>query len=63
MPPSTEQSDIIRVTGIAPNAERARVGILEKVQQLDDEKQDRQLRNFSVSLNIDPAFHPKIIGM
>jgi predicted RNA-binding protein YlqC (UPF0109 family) len=53
---------LIRVTGIRANAERARQGLLERVDQLDKEKQDRDLRGFKLEINVNPIFHPKIIG-
>lgn len=62
VPPSSDQSDIIRISGMRENAERARVGILDKVKQLDEEKQERDARSHRVELHVDPAFHPKIIG-
>lgn len=62
VPPSSEQSDTIRVIGSRKNAERARQGLLDKVQQLDNDKHERELRSFEVQIHVDPLFHPKIIG-
>lgn len=62
VPPSNEKKDTIRITGSAENAASARVAILSRVQQLEDDKQDREARSFRVALHVDPACHPKIIG-
>ncbi|KAI1301765.1 Vigilin [Halotydeus destructor] len=62
VPPSNEQSDTVKITGIKENAENARQGILEKVEKLDQEKQDREARSYKVELRVAPDFHPKIIG-
>lgn len=62
VPPSSEQSDVIRITGSREKAERARLGLLDKVRQLDGEKQDREARSHRIEIHVDPAFHPKIIG-
>lgn len=62
VPPSTEKRDTIRITGSADKAANARDAILARVQQLEDEKQERDARSFRVELHVDPACHPKIIG-
>ncbi|KAK6323238.1 hypothetical protein J4Q44_G00055770 [Coregonus suidteri] len=61
--PQPEQlSDVIKVTGQVANVERAKLGLLERVKELQAEQEDRALRSFKVSISVDPKFHPKIIG-
>ncbi|KAL0970265.1 hypothetical protein UPYG_G00239660 [Umbra pygmaea] len=62
VPQPEQQSDVIKVTGQEANVERAKLGLLEKVQQLQAEQEDRALRSFKVSISVDPKYHPKIIG-
>ncbi|RWS27624.1 vigilin-like protein [Leptotrombidium deliense] len=62
VPPPSEESDIIKITGAKTRVEEARDAILKKVQSLDEEKQDRELRSFKVAIRVDPKYHPKIIG-
>ncbi|XP_071529090.1 vigilin isoform X3 [Panulirus ornatus] len=62
VPPAQEQSDIIRITGPPAHTERAREALREKVRQLEDEELDRQARSFHICVEVDPEYHPKIIG-
>lgn len=62
VPPADEQSDIIRITGPPANTENARVGLEEKVKQLEEDEVDRQARSHQVKVEVDPEYHPKIIG-
>ncbi|XP_044769716.1 vigilin isoform X2 [Neomonachus schauinslandi] len=56
------QSDIIAITGLAVNLDRAKAGLLERVKELQAEQEDRALRSFKLSVTVDPKYHPKIIG-
>uniref|UniRef100_A0A663LT46 Vigilin n=1 Tax=Athene cunicularia TaxID=194338 RepID=A0A663LT46_ATHCN len=56
------QSDIITITGLATNLDRAKVGLLERVKELQAEQEDRALRSFKLTVTVDPKYHPKIIG-
>uniref|UniRef100_A0A2K6UPQ1 Vigilin n=1 Tax=Saimiri boliviensis boliviensis TaxID=39432 RepID=A0A2K6UPQ1_SAIBB len=56
------QSDIIAITGLAANLDRAKAGLLEHVKELQAEQEDRALRSFKLSVTVDPKYHPKIIG-
>lgn len=56
------QSDIIAITGLAANLDRAKAGLLERVKELQAEQEDRALRSFKLSITVDPKYHPKIIG-
>ncbi|XP_041034797.1 vigilin isoform X3 [Carcharodon carcharias] len=62
VPPPEQQSDIIKITGLTANLERARAGILERVRELQAEQEDRALRGFKLTMSVDPKYHPKIIG-
>nr|XP_058155674.1 vigilin isoform X3 [Dasypus novemcinctus] len=56
------QSDVIAITGLAANLDRAKAGLLERVKGLQAEQEDRALRSFKLSVSVDPKYHPKIIG-
>uniref|UniRef100_A0A3Q2NPL3 High density lipoprotein binding protein b n=1 Tax=Fundulus heteroclitus TaxID=8078 RepID=A0A3Q2NPL3_FUNHE len=62
VPQPEKQLDVIKVTGLAANVERAKLGLLERVKELQAEQEDRALRSFKVTMCVDPKFHPKIIG-
>ncbi|XP_072349563.1 vigilin isoform X2 [Scyliorhinus torazame] len=62
VPPPEQQSDIIKITGLTANLERAQTGILERVRELQAEQEDRALRGFKLTMSVDPKYHPKIIG-
>ncbi|XP_028284938.1 vigilin [Parambassis ranga] len=62
VPQPEKQLDVIKVTGLAANVERAKQGLLERVKELQAEQEDRALRSFKVTMSVDPRFHPKIIG-
>ncbi|KAM9424720.1 LOW QUALITY PROTEIN: vigilin [Pholidichthys leucotaenia] len=62
VPQPERQMDVIKVTGLAANVERAKQGLLERVKELQAEQEDRALRSFKVTMSVDPKFHPKIIG-
>uniref|UniRef100_A0A4X2LU28 Vigilin n=1 Tax=Vombatus ursinus TaxID=29139 RepID=A0A4X2LU28_VOMUR len=56
------QSDIIAITGLVANLDRAKAGLLERVRELQAEQEDRALRSFKLNVTVDPKYHPKIIG-
>ncbi|NXY47741.1 VIGLN protein, partial [Ceuthmochares aereus] len=56
------QSDIITITGLTTNLDRAKAGLLERVKELQAEQEDRALRSFKLTVTVDPKYHPKIIG-
>ncbi|MCL4139924.1 UNVERIFIED_CONTAM: hypothetical protein GTU68_041720 [Idotea baltica] len=62
VPPAQDQKDVITITGPASHVEAAKLAIEEKVQELLLEEEDRHLRSFHLTLNIDPEYHPRIIG-
>lgn len=44
MPQPEKQLDVIKVTGLAANVERAKLGLLERVKELQAEQEDRVRR-------------------
>ncbi|XP_034712260.1 vigilin [Etheostoma cragini] len=62
VPQPEKQLDVIKVTGLVANVERAKQGLLERVKELQAEQEDRALRSFKVTMSVEPKFHPKIIG-
>lgn len=62
VPHSSEHKDTIRLTGTRENTANAAEAITARVKQLDQEKEDRELRSFKLEIHVDPALHPKIIG-
>lgn len=60
---STENKrDYVAVTGSPQNVERAKVAILERVKEIEADRKDRELKSFSLTIEVNPEFHPKIIG-
>ncbi|XP_060527573.1 vigilin isoform X2 [Cylas formicarius] len=57
-----EKENIIKVTGTASNVEEAKQALLERVKELEDERKDRDLRSFVLQIEVNPEYHPKIIG-
>ncbi|KAL2079597.1 hypothetical protein ACEWY4_025341 [Coilia grayii] len=62
VPQPDQQSDVIKITGQVTNVEQAKLGLLERVKELQAEQEDRALRSFKITLSVPPKFHPKIIG-
>lgn len=62
VPPPELQSNIITITGLSANLDRAKSGLLERVKELQVEQEDRALRSFKLTISVDPRYHPKIIG-
>lgn len=54
--------DYVSVTGSPTNVERAKVAILERVKEIEADRKDRELKSFSLTIEVNPEFHPKIIG-
>ncbi|XP_063043229.1 vigilin isoform X2 [Engraulis encrasicolus] len=62
VPQPDQQSDVIKITGQVTNVEQAKLGLLERVKELQAEQEDRALRSYKITLSVPPKFHPKIIG-
>lgn len=53
---------LIQVTGTPANCERAKEAILERVKDIEADRKDRELKSFTLQIEVNPDFHPKIIG-
>lgn len=62
VPPPEDKSNIIAVTGPPSNVQGAKVALEEKCVVLENEKQDKILRSFKLEIEVEPTYHPKIIG-
>lgn len=62
VPPQDQHSDIIKVTGPPANVQRAEDALAEKVKSLELEQEDRLLKSHELTVEVDPNYHPKLIG-
>ena len=62
VPPAQDQSDIIRIVGPSSNVNAAKLALEKKVLQLEEDEEDRKARSHQLTLQVDPEYHPKIIG-
>jgi len=62
VPPQDAQSDIICISGVPTNVEAAKEGLAEKVVELEKEKEEKSLKSFEIKVDVNPEYHPKIIG-
>lgn len=62
VPPQDEHSDYIKVRGPPANVQRAADALAEKVKNLELEKEDRLLKSHELEIEVDPSYHPKLIG-
>ncbi|XP_055863477.1 vigilin-like [Biomphalaria glabrata] len=62
IPAAEEHSDVVKVRGPPVNVSKARAAILERVNQLEQEREDRELKSFKLTVEVDEKYHPKIIG-
>lgn len=62
IPGAEEQSDVVKIRGPPANVARAKDAVLERLQQLEAEKEDRELRSFKLTFEVHEKYHPKIIG-
>ncbi|KAK9882658.1 hypothetical protein WA026_022525 [Henosepilachna vigintioctopunctata] len=60
-PPELKE-DIIKITGAPINVEDAKEALLERVKELEADRKDRELRSFALKIEVNPDYHPKIIG-
>lgn len=60
--PAEEKLDYIKISGTPSCVENAKQAILEKVKALEAERQDRALKSYELKIEVDPEYHPKIIG-
>ncbi|KFB44551.1 hypothetical protein ZHAS_00012431 [Anopheles sinensis] len=62
MSPQDKKLDIIKVTGTKTAIAEAKVAIAERIKKLEEDRKDRELRSFEIKVEVDPAYHQKIIG-
>ncbi|XP_054285585.1 LOW QUALITY PROTEIN: vigilin [Macrosteles quadrilineatus] len=62
VPNSDDHLDYIKITGTNEAVENARAAVEDRIKEIDADKEDRQLRSFELEFEVDPEFHPKIIG-
>ncbi|EZA55985.1 Vigilin [Ooceraea biroi] len=60
--PAEEKLDYIKISGTPSCVQSAKEAILEKCEALKAEREDRALKSFELKLEVDPEYHPKIIG-
>ncbi|XP_046390775.1 vigilin [Ischnura elegans] len=60
--PAEKKLDIITISGSPASVEQAKEAIEEKCRQLDEEKKEKALQSFELKIEVDPNYHPKIIG-
>lgn len=60
--PPEDRQDIIKITGTPANVDSAKAAVEERVLELEKERKDRELRSFSIDIDVNPEYHPKIIG-
>ena len=60
--PQDQKLDVIKVSGAAQNVRDAKVAIAERVVELEKDREDRELRSFELKIQVEPDYHPKIIG-
>ncbi|KAF6209513.1 hypothetical protein GE061_015260 [Apolygus lucorum] len=62
VPSQSQEEDVIRIRGSPAAVEEAKKGIAAEMKKIDEDKEDRKLKSFKITLEVDPDFHPKIIG-
>lgn len=60
--PPEQRLDIIKITGARSNVQEAIEAIGRRVEDIEADRKDRELRSFVLKLEVDPEWHPKIIG-
>ena len=60
--PPEEKRDVIKITGTPYNVEQAKLAVEDRVVELEKERKDRELRRFAIEMDVNPEYHPKIIG-
>lgn len=60
--PPEQKLDIIKITGTPFNVTEAKEALFKQVEQLEAERKERELRSFEIKIDVDPEYHPKIIG-
>merc|ERR1712223_1149529 len=62
VPNQEAKSDLVIISGVPSNVEAAKVGLAEKLAELEAEKEEKIKNSFVVRVCVAPEYHPKIIG-
>merc|ERR1719431_1910081 len=62
VPAQDANSDVILISGVPTNVDAAKIGLAEKVKELEAEKEVKIQKSFEVTVEVNPEYHPKIIG-
>lgn len=62
VPAADQQSDTILISGVPAHVEKAKQGLADKLKRLEADKEERIKRSFEVTVEVNPEYHPKIIG-
>merc|ERR1719392_368321 len=62
VPAQDANSDVILISGVPTNVDAAKLGLAEKVKELEAEKEVKIQKSFEVTVEVNPEYHPKIIG-
>merc|ERR1712004_430455 len=61
VPSQEAKSDLVIISGVPSNVEAAKVGLAEKLAELEAEKEEKIKNSFVVRVCVAPEYHPKII--
>ena len=62
VPLQDANSDVILISGVPTNVEAAKGGLAAIVTELEAEKEVKIQKSFEVTVEVNPEYHPKIIG-
>ena len=62
VPAQDAKSDVLLISGVPTNVDAAKIGLAEKVTELEAEKEFKIQKSFEVTVEVNPEYHPKIIG-
>jgi transcription antitermination factor NusA-like protein len=62
VPPSDRESDTIQILGSPKNAAAAKEALLAIREEREIEKRNKELKSYEIKIQVDPEYHPKIIG-
>ncbi|XP_012272523.1 vigilin [Orussus abietinus] len=60
--PADEKLDYIKISGTPSCVESAKEAILERCKVLEAERKDQALKSYELKIEVNPEYHPKIIG-
>merc|ERR1719500_1237136 len=62
VPSQEAKSDLVIISGVPSNVEAAKVGLAEKLAELEAEKEEKIRNSFVVRVCVAPEYHLKIVG-